>query len=668
MNGDCILRTSICDGIFDCPDGSDENGCSSGRCEPNEFQCANRKCVLKTWRCDGENDCQDNSDEEGCSALSGPTSGPCRFDEFQCANRQCIPKSFQCDSQADCSDNSDEIGCLAPAVITPPPPFVTLQAGVVFNISCRATGNPIPLIVWRLNWGHIPEKCRTTSNNGYGTLTCPDIQPIDQGAYSCEIINSMGTHFVSPDTILIVQSENICPAGQFNGKALRKEDCINCFCFGVSTQCKSADLFTYSLRPPVTSQTVVAVDGPWSGHRDVVISEYDRHILSSTRHGVQFRVNSIPSSSTNAFPYLSLPSEYHGNQLKSYGGFLRYEVEFSGRGNANDAPDVIIQGNGYTLTYRHSDRFFPNSRNNITAQLVAQSWKKIDGSYASREEVMMVLAGVDNILIKLQYIDSEEKNVELLNINLDSAALADQGLGSASLVEECRCPAGYTGYSCESCAEGYVRQRSGAWLGRCVRAEEPCKPGTYGDPNRGIPCRPCPCPVPGQSRARTCTLESNGQVTCHCERGYMGSRCEQCAPGYIGNPMGPRGCTIVTQPPSQCNPAGTERILSNGQCQCKPYVVGSRCDQCSANTFHLNPRTGCINCFCMGVSNDCTSTSYYRDTIRASFTTPQTDFALVSGYEKAVPVASRLRVQNSEVSYSQFAVNDETYYWSLPPR
>jgi hypothetical protein len=667
MNGDCIERSKICDGSFDCTDGSDENGCGKGRCEPNEFQCNNRRCVLKTWMCDGENDCQDNSDEENCASVSSPSSGPCRYDEFQCANRQCIPKSFQCDSQSDCSDNSDEIGCTAPAVITPPPPMVKLQAGVVFNISCRATGVPVPLIVWRLNWGHIPEKCRTTSSNGYGTLTCPDIQPIDSGAYSCEIINSMGTHFVSPDTILIVSGENVCPVGFFNGKAVRQEECINCFCFGVSTQCNSANLFSYSLNPPVTSQTVVGVDGPWNGLPDIVLSEYDRHTLTSTRHGVQFRASDIPSPSNRVYPYLSLPAEYHGNQLKSYGGFLRYEVEFSGRGQSNDIPDVIIQGNGYTLTYRNNNRLYPNSRNNITSQFTAYNWHKADGTHATREEIMMVLANVESILIKLQYIDSAERNVELLHVNLDSAALRDYGLGSASLVEECRCPNGYTGLSCENCDVGYVRQKTGPWLGRCVREEEPCRPGTYGDPSRGIACKPCPCPIPGQSKARTCSLERNGEVVCHCDRGYTGQRCEQCAPGYTGNPMSPQGC-YPAPPTSNCNPQGTERTLPNGQCQCKPNVVGARCDQCSQSTFHLNARSGCISCFCMGVTSDCSSTTYYRDTIQASFATPQTDFALVSGYEDAIPVADRLRVENREVAYRNFESNDETYYWSLPPR
>jgi hypothetical protein len=70
----------------------------------------------------------------------------------------------------------------------------------------------------------------------------------------------------------------------------------------------------------------------------------------------------------------------------------------------------------------------------------------------------------------------------------------------------------------------------------------------------------------------------------------------------------------------------------------------------------------------MGVTADCTSSSYFRDTIRSSFNTPQTDFALVAGYEDAAPVAARLRVENQEVAYRNFESNDETYYWSLPPR
>jgi hypothetical protein len=301
----------------------------------------------------------------------------------------------------------------------------------------------------------------------------------------------------------------------------------------------------------------------------------------------------------------------------------------------------------------------------VAAQLVANNWVKSTGGYATREEIMMTLAKVDNVLIKLQYINGPERDVELLNILFDSAGQVDYGLGSASLVEECRCPNGYRGLSCEECDFGYVRQSTGPWLGRCVREEEPCRPGQYGDPNNGVPCKACPCPVPGNSFARTCQLDRTGSVVCDCDRGYAGARCEVCAPGYEGNPMTASGCR--PRPTSSCNPDGTQRVLPNGRCECKLGVNGTRCDQCATDSFYLNPN-GCVECFCMGVSKTCSSTSQYRDTIRSSLSSNAKQYSVVAGYDSPTVVSDSLELEDRELVFRDFNGAEEPYYWSLPSK
>lgn len=58
----------------------------------------------------------------------------------------------------------------------------------------------------------------------------------------------------------------------------------------------------------------------------------------------------------------------------------------------------------------------------------------------------------------------------------------------------------------------------------------------------------------------------------------------------------------------------------------------------------------------------------FRDSVRASFASPHSEFALVSGYDEPTHVADRLRVENREIAFRNFVASDETYYWSLPPK
>lgn len=49
-------------------------------------------------------------------------------------------------------------------------------------------------------------------------------------------------------------------------------------------------------------------------------------------------------------------------------------------------------------------------------------------------------------------------------------------------------------------------------------------------------------------------------------------------------------------------------------------VVGALCDECKIGTFHLaadNPE-GCLQCFCMGVTKQCASSTWRRDQVTTS--------------------------------------------------
>uniref|UniRef100_A0AAY4DT57 Laminin, beta 1b n=1 Tax=Denticeps clupeoides TaxID=299321 RepID=A0AAY4DT57_9TELE len=205
---------------------------------------------------------------------------------------------------------------------------------------------------------------------------------------------------------------------------------------------------------------------------------------------------------------------------------------------------------------------------------------------------------------------------------------------------ECQgCKGHTTGHNCERCERGYFGD---ALLGT------------------GGQCRPCLCPEgPGSRRqfAEGCFQDLRSQkISCVCSPGYRGSRCDECAPGFYGNPNVPGGrcqpcqcngnidtldpeacdsrtgtcrkCLYHTQGTAcqyckrgyygdarlqscrrcMCNEIGTashgcldgECVCdgATGQCPCRPGVVGQNCDQCASEMWNFESGDGCQFCQC----------------------------------------------------------------------
>ncbi|MEQ2271246.1 hypothetical protein XENORESO_001556, partial [Xenotaenia resolanae] len=284
------------------------------------------------------------------------------------------------------------------------------------------------------------------------------------------------------------------------------------------------------------------------------------------------------SSQQDDVLYWMLPGQFTGDKVGSYGGKLKYTITYvtGSRGTELEDADVQIIGNDITLVARQTwQRRQQGGRESKQFEIIfrEEHWHRPDGMPATREHLMMVLADLDDILIRASY-STEMRSSSISDISMEVAVPNYSGLAQALEVEQCRCPPGYQGLSCQDCAPGYTRTGGGLYLGHCEPCDcnghsdachpetgtctnclhntqgdlcDQCASGFFGDPTAGTPedCQQCGCPHTDSDNQFSPTCESlgSGDYQCtSCQPGYTGQYCERCAAGYAGNPQEREKC------------------------------------------------------------------------------------------------------------------------------
>uniref|UniRef100_G1NWX9 Heparan sulfate proteoglycan 2 n=1 Tax=Myotis lucifugus TaxID=59463 RepID=G1NWX9_MYOLU len=595
-------------------------------CTETEFAChSHNECVALEYRCDRRPDCRDMSDELNCEepvpepvpeVHSTPPhlaeilpvtprpeatttrllpvtpalrpDRPCGPHETTCHSGHCIPKDYVCDGQEDCKDGSDELDC------GPTPPCEPNE------FPC-GNGHCV-LKLWRCDGDSDCEdhtdEANCVSVPGFAWRPCPaPPRPRSPRSFS-----SWVGLFTLPGCVV---------------KAL-------------GTNLKVHLSLTPALRALGSELVFVASSLGRLPMVNVSLPEAHKR-ASSISHG--------------------LPSPWIGLWWDSYGGLagatkIRYELA---RGTLPvQRPGCgPLWSAGYrpTLSRPHHPTQ-PGALNQRQVPVLQEHWVHESGQPVQRAEMMQVLQSLEAVLIQTVY-NAKMASVGLSDIAMDTTVTYATSHGRAHSVEECRCPVGYSGLSCESCDAHFTRVPGGPYLGTCSgcncnghatycdpvyghclncqhNTEGPqcnkCKAGFFGDATKGTAsaCRPCPCPYIDASRRffQRCEfcLHSSSAFSLH-----------RCAPGYYGNPRQGQPCRRDGQIPEPigcaCDPQGSvsSQCDAAGQCLCKARVEGLTCSHCQPHYFYLNASNpdGCLPCFCMGISQQCASSSYTRHLVRA---------------------------------------------------
>ncbi|XP_069370850.1 laminin subunit alpha-2 isoform X9 [Paralichthys olivaceus] len=374
-----------------------------------------------------------------------------------------------------------------------------------------------------------------------------------------------------------------CKPNTFGLSVRNPLGCSKCYCYGLTQSCTEAQgliRMWLALKP---EQTVLLL--------------VDKSNTVETRRGVSFQHPEILVHADMVAPTLSepyywkLPEQFRGSMITAYGGQLKYAVYYEARdetGPSSYEPQVIIKGgpSRSIVMTRHVPGLQIGQLTRHEIDMTEHEWKYADGRSMTREDFMDILFYVEYILIKASHGNlMRHSRISEISLTVAEEGRPTKESEEAHQIEKCDCPMGYSGLSCEECAAGFYRLRTGsltsapasrvpsaAGMGSCVQCQcsghsstcdpetsicqncqdntegdrcERCAPGFYGVV-RGFhdDCKPCACPLPNPENnfSPTCVAEGFDDYRCtSCPEGYEGKYCERCATGYRGNPRTPGG-------------------------------------------------------------------------------------------------------------------------------
>ncbi|XP_036901675.1 laminin subunit alpha-2 isoform X3 [Sturnira hondurensis] len=427
-----------------------------------------------------------------------------------------------------------------------------------------------------------------------------------------------------------------CRSGKFGLDARNPLGCSSCYCFGATTQCSEAEGL---IRTRVTLKP-----------EQTILPLVDEALQHTTTKGIDFQDPEIVANMDRVRQdlrlepfYWKLPEQFEGKKLMAYGGKLKYTIYFEAReetGFFTYNPQVIIRGGTPArarVIIRHMAAPLIGQLTRHEIEMTEKEWKYFgDDPRVSRtvthEDFLNVLYDIHYILIKATYGNVMRQS----SISEISMEVAEQGRVTAvtplaRLIENCDCPPGYSGLSCETCMPGFYRLRPGPGdrtpgptLGTCVPCQcnghsslcdpetsicqncqhhtagdfcERCALGYYGIV-KGLPddCQQCACPLisPSNNFSPSCVAEGLDDYRCTaCPHGHEGQYCERCAPGYTGSPSSPGGSCQECE----CDPHGSMPVPCDavtGLCTCRPGATGPKCDGCKH--WHAREGTECVFC------------------------------------------------------------------------